>query len=466
MLEATLMLPSLLMSLYYRDGDALGFLYAISVILVVGGVLSYFVKPVQKDLFAREGLAVAGLGWIVMSALGGLPLVFSGVCNFWDALFEITSGFTTTGATIFLDVEALPHGILFWRCFTHWIGGMGVLVLTTALLPSAGVRGSFLARAETPGPAFSKLKPKLGDSSKVLYIIYAALTLFEALLLFCAGMSPFDAITHALSTAGTGGFSNRAISVGAYDSVAVEIIIACFMLFFGVNFAVYFKLLSREFKSAFGGEETRTYLILASVCTLVVAVSLIGYCGGFLTALRQSFFQVTSIMSTTGFSSTDFNLWPTFPKALLLLLMIPGSCAGSTAGGLKMIRGLLLVKLAGREVRRAFQPRKVHVIKLDGKPVPEEMLSQISVFFFFYIFLLLVGSLVLSLSGVDTTSAFTGSLACISNIGPGLSAVGPLGSFAVFSPAIKVFLSFLMLVGRLEIFPILALFTVSFWKNN
>ena len=466
MLEAVLMLPSFVMSLFYRDGDAPGFLYSMAILFAAGGILSHFVKPVQKDMFAREGLAVAGLGWIFLSALGGLPLVFSGVCGFWDSLFEITSGFTTTGATIFLDVESLPHGILFWRCFTHWIGGMGVLVLTTALLPSAGVRGSFLARAETPGPAFSKLKPKMGDSSKVLYVIYAALTLFEAILLCIAGMSPFDAVTHALSTAGTGGFSNRAISVGAYNSAVVEIIIACFMLFFGVNFAVYFKLLSREFKTAFNGEETRTYLILAGASTLVIAVSLIGYCGSFLTALRQSFFQVTSIMSTTGFSSADFNLWPTFPKVLLLVLMIPGSCAGSTAGGLKMIRALLLMKLAGREVRRAFQPRKVHVIKLDGKPVPEEMLSQISVFFFFYIFLMLVGTLVLSLSGVDTTSAFTGSLACISNIGPGLSVVGPLGSFAPFSPAIKVFLSFLMLAGRLEIFPILALFTASLWKNN
>lgn len=465
MLEATLMLPSFVISLSYRDGDQNAFLISIGVLLIVGLALTLSFRAEDKNMYTREGLAVAGLGWLALSALGGLPLVLSGVCGFTDAFFEITSGFTTTGATIFSSVEALPHGILFWRCFTHWIGGMGFLVLTTALLPSIGGKGGHLARAETPGPAFSKIRPKLGDSAKTLYIIYAALTALLFICLLIAGMNPFDAVTHAFGTAGTGGFSNLNASVGGYNSVAIEMIIAAFMLLFGLNFAVYFKLLSRDIKGAFTGEETWCFLGIVLVSTVAIALGLRPTVSTG-EAFRQSFFQVTSIVSTTGFSSVDFNLWPAFPKAVLLLLMLIGSCAGSTAGGLKLVRAILLVKIGKREVRRAFQPRKVHVIKLDGKAMPEEMLSQITVFFFLYIFLILVGAVVIAIDGADVLTAFTGSLACMSNIGPGLSAVGPTGSFGFLSPWVKVFLSFLMLAGRLEIFPVLALFHVSFWKKS
>ena len=465
LLEAALMLPSFFISLVYRDGDQTAFLISVGILLAVGLVFTLCFRAEDKNMYTREGLAVAGLGWLTLSALGGLPLALSGACGFADAFFEITSGFTTTGATIFTDVESLPHGILFWRSFTHWIGGMGFLVLTTALLPSIGGKGGHLARAETPGPAFSKIRPKLGDSAKTLYIIYAALTLLLFICLRAAGMSGFDAVTHAFGTAGTGGFSNLNTSVGGYGSAAIEIIIAVFMLLFGLNFAVYFKLLMGDVRGAFTGEETWCFLGIVTVSTLGIALNLRPITG-MRDALRQAFFQVTSIVSTTGFSSADFNLWPPISKTILLLLMLIGSCAGSTAGGLKLVRAILLVKIGGREARRAFQPRKVRVIKLDGKTVPEEMLSQITVFFFLYVFLILIGAVVIALDGADVVTAFTGSLACMSNIGPGLSAVGPMGSFAFFSPWTKVFLSLLMLAGRLEIFPMLALFCVSFWKKS
>lgn len=460
------MIPSFLLSLYYRDGDQIAILASIGITCAIGLALALTMRPTSKDIYAREGVAVAGIGWLAMSALGSLPFVLSGVCGFWDAFFETTSGFTTTGATILTNIEEVPRAILFWRSFTHWIGGMGVLVLTTALLPSIGGKGAYLARAETPGPAFSKIRPKVGDSAKTLYIIYAMLTVTLYFALRLAGMSAFEAVTHAFGTAGTGGFSTRGLSVGAFHSVAVEMIIAVFMLLFGINFAVYFKLLSRDFKGAFKGEETCLYFGLVAVSTLLIACNIRGLAGGFAQALRQSFFQVTSIVSTTGFSTADFNLWPPFSQAILLFLMLAGSCAGSTAGGLKLVRIILLFKLTRREVIRSFQPRKVNVVKLDGKSISEEMLGQIALFFVCYLLLFILGGVVMTADGADVVSAFTGSLACISNIGPGLGLVGPMGSFTDFSPLVKVLCSFLMLAGRLEIFPILALFHYTFWKHS
>ncbi len=466
LIEAALMLPALGVSFAYAEGDAPAFLLSIMTLAVVSLPLILFVKPKDQQMYAREGLAVAGLGWLFMSLLGGLPLFYNGSCGFIDAFFEITSGFTTTGATIMTDIEGLPQGILFWRSFTHWIGGMGVLVFTTAILPSIGGRGAHLARAESPGPTFSKLTPKLGDTAKALYLIYFALTLIETVALLLAGLSLYDAVIHAFGTAGTGGFSNRALSIGAYDNPAVEIIIAVFMFLFGVNFAVFFKLIMRDFRGAFKSQELKTYAAITLGSIIVLSVSLISHYGDFLTALRYAMFQVPTIMSTTGFATTDFNLWPSLSKMLLLSLMLFGACAGSTAGGLKMTRLVMLSKMARREIRRTFQPRKISVIKLDGKTVPEETLSQVSILFFCHVLLIIFGSIVVSFEGVSITTAFTTSLTCLSNVGPGLEMVGPMGSFAGYSPFTKVFLSFLMLAGRLELYPILILFSPAVWRRG
>ena len=466
LIEAMLMLPALGVSIAYGQGDAMAFVYSIIAILAVSLPLTLIFRPKDQQMYAREALSVAGLGWLLMSLLGGLPLVFSSVCSFVDAFFEITSGFTTTGATIMTDIEGLSNGLHFWRAFTHWIGGMGVLVFTTAILPTIGGRGAHLARAESPGPTFSKLTPKLGDTAKIMYMIYFVLTFIEIIALLLAGMNLFDAVVHAFSTAGTGGFSNRALSIGAFNNLAVEIIIAVFMFLFGVNFAVYFKLINRDFKGALKNEELKLYSLIAFCAILVITLNLIPYYGDFFTALRYASFQVPTIMSTTGYATADFNLWPSFSKMLLMILMLFGACAGSTAGGLKMTRLVMLLKTARREIRRAFQPRKIEVIKLDGKTVPEETLAQVSMLFFCHVCLMLVGAVVVSLEGVSFTTAITTSLTCISNVGPGLELVGPMGSFAGYSAPTKVFLSILMLAGRLELYPILILFSSAAWRRG
>ena len=465
-IESALMIPSLIVALCSGGSDALAFFLSILILLATGLPLSVFFKKGEGQLHTRDGLAVAGLGWLALSLFGGLPLVISGTCGFVDAFFEIASGLTTTGATIFPEVESLPKGILFWRSFTHWVGGMGILVFTTAILPSIGGRGAHLARAESAGPTFSKLTPKLGDTAKVLYLIYLALTIIETVALLFAGLPLYDAVIHAFGTAGTGGFSNRALSVGAFGNLAAEIIIAVFMFLFGINFAFYFKLINRDFKGAFKNEELKLYSLIAFGAILLITLNLKSYYGDFFTSLRYAAFQVPTIMSTTGYATADFNLWPSFSKMLLAALMLFGACAGSTAGGLKMTRLVMLLKMARREIRHAFQPRKVEVVKLDGKTIPEETLSQVSMLFFCHIMLIIAGAIVVSLEGVSFTTAFTTSLTCISNVGPGLELVGPMGSFAGYSWATKVFLSFLMLAGRLELYPILILFSPAVWRRG
>lgn len=467
LLEAALMVPSLGVALYYGQGDAGAFALTILLTALIGALPGFLLKPRRQDLRARDGMAVAGLSWAILSLFGALPAWISGaIPHLADAYFETVSGFTTTGSTILSEIQSLPRGVLFWRSFTHWIGGMGVLVLTVALLPKLSGRTAHLARAESPGPTFSKLMPKMGDSAKVLYLLYIGLSLVEVVLLMLAGMNLYDALIHTFGTAGTGGFSNYNANVAAFNSPAIEWIIAVFMMLFGVNFAVYFHLVRREYKLAVGTEELWAYGGIVLLSTLGITASLLLGGETLSKAARDSFFQVTSIISTTGFATADYNLWPLFAKGILGLLLFTGACAGSTAGGFKISRVVLLFKGAFRDLRHTLQPRKVSVVRFEGKVVSEETMSQLGIYCFLYAVLLLGGTLLICLEPIDLETAFSAVLTCLSNVGPGFGKVGPMENFGFFSAPAKLLLSFLMLAGRLEIYPILLLFAPSMWKKN
>ena len=468
LIEALAMAPSLAISLLYGDGDALALLSSMALLAALGFPAWRFAHPREQNLRAREGFLVVALSWVLLSAFGALPFVISGLIpNYIDAFFEAVSGFTTTGATLMGNFDGLPRGVMFWRSFTHWIGGMGVLVLTLALLPQMTGRSSHLVRAESPGPSLSKIVPKMGDTAKILYLIYGALTVIELAALIIAGMSPYDAAIHAMGTAGTGGFSNYGSSIGAFDSAVIDAIITFFMVLFGINFALFYRVLVGGWRDALRSEELRWYLALFAGSTLFVSLMILPQYGTFLNALRYGSFQVATIMSTTGYATADFNLWPQAVKALIVVLMFIGSCAGSTAGGIKVVRVGILCKLGCREVRRTFQPRKVQVVRFEGKGVEENRLTQVSAFFFVYVLLVLAGMFLVSLEGLyDLETNFTAALTCISNVGPGLGHVGPVENFSGYGPFAKVVLSLLMLAGRLELFPILVLFHPSAWRKG
>ena len=468
LIEALAMAPSLAISFLYGDGDALALLSSMALLAALGFPAWRFAHPREQNLRAREGFLVVALSWVLLSAFGALPFVISGLIpNYIDAFFEAVSGFTTTGATLMGNFDRLPRGVMFWRSFTHWIGGMGVLVLTLALLPQMTGRSSHLVRAESPGPSLSKIVPKMGDTAKILYLIYGALTMIELAALIIAGMSPYDAAIHAMGTAGTGGFSNYGSSVGAFDSAVIDAIITFFMVLFGINFALFYRVLVGGWRDALRSEELRWYLALFAGSTLFVSLMILPQYGTFLNALRYGSFQVATIMSTTGYATADFNLWPQAVKALIVVLMFIGSCAGSTAGGIKVVRVGILCKLGCREVRRTFQPRKVQVVRFEGKGVEENRLTQVSAFFFVYVLLVLAGMFLVSLEGLyDLETNFTAVLTCISNVGPGLGHVGPVENFSGYGPFAKVVLSLLMLAGRLELFPILVLFHPSAWRKG
>lgn len=468
LIEALAMAPSLAISLLYGDGDALALLSSMALLAALGFPAWRFAHPREQNLRAREGFLVVALSWVLLSAFGALPFVISGLIpNYIDAFFEAVSGFTTTGATLMGNFDGLPRGVMFWRSFTHWIGGMGVLVLTLALLPQMTGRSSHLVRAESPGPSLSKIVPKMGDTAKIFYLIYGALTVIELAALIIAGMSPYDAAIHAMGTAGTGGFSNYGSSVGAFDSAVIDAIITFFMVLFGINFALFYRVLVGGWRDALRSEELHWYLALFAGSTLFVSLMILPQYGTFLNALRYGSFQVATIMSTTGYATADFNLWPQAVKALIVVLMFIGSCAGSTAGGIKVVRVGILCKLGCREVRRTFQPRKVQVVRFEGKGVEENRLTQVSAFFFVYVLLVLAGMFLVSLEGLyDLETNFTAVLTCISNVGPGLGHVGPVENFSGYGPFAKVVLSLLMLAGRLELFPILVLFHPSAWRKG
>lgn len=467
LIEAVAMVPSLLIGIAHRDpNDATSLLFSALILTVLGLPMWLLAKPEENNMRAKEGFVIVALAWLLLSAFGAVPFVLSGMIpNYIDALFESVSGFTTTGATVLTRFDHLPHGVMFWRAFTHWIGGMGVLVFMLALLPQMTGRTSHLVRAESPGPSMSKIVPKMGDTAKILYLIYAALTLCEFVALMLAGMNVYDAAIHAISTAGTGGFSTYGESIAAFNSAVIEIIITVFMILYGVNFALYYHALIGDWKSIYKSEELRWYLGIYVFSVVFITFFITPMYGSFFTGLRYSSFEVASITSTTGFGVVDFNTWPQAAKALVLVLMFFGSCAGSTAGGIKTIRVALLCKLGLREVRRTFQPRKVQVVRFEGKGIEEAQLSQISIFFFVYIALILVGMFLISLENkFDVQTNFSAALTCVSNVGPGFGAIA--SDFAGYGPFAKCVLSILMLAGRLEMFPILVLFHPAIWRKG
>lgn len=467
LVEAALMVPSLIVALIYGQKDIMAFVYSILITAAAGAGPAYLVKPARDDLNPKDGVAFAGLSWIILSFFGALPFWISGaIPSLTDAYFETVSGFTTTGATILPEIESLPRGILFWRAFTHWIGGMGVLVFTVALLPRLSGRTAQLTKAESPGPTFSKILPRTSDSAKALYIIYIGLSLILFVVLLIAGMNVYDALIHTFSTAGTGGFNNYNNSVAAFQSPAIEWILGIFMMLFGINFALYFFLLRREFKQVAKNEELWVFLGIVGVSTLLITFNLLPSFESFGDAVRTAFFQVTSLISTTGYMSVDFDLWPAFSKVVLLMVMFTGACAGSTCGGVKVSRLIMLIKNGCREIKIAIHPRKVSVVRMEGKAVPENVLARAGGFLFFYIALWIIGSMLLTLDNIGILEAVTAVETCLSNVGPGLGALGPTQNFGSLSIFSKWVCSFLMLAGRLEFLPILCLFSIGLWRKN
>ena len=466
LIEAAAMLPSWIIALCYGDGDAPALLQSIVCILVPGLLLWILCKVKNPSMRAREGLIVVSLGWIMMSVCGALPFMFGHVINdFPSAFFEAVSGFTTTGATVVTEFEGFPRGLMFWRASTHWIGGMGVLVLTLAILPKVTGRTNHLVRAESPGPTMSKLVPKMGDSAKILYFIYLALTVLEILCLLLCGLNPYDAVLHAMSTAGTGGFSNYGASIAYFNSPAVEIVITVFMFLFGINFALYFKVLIGSWKEAVMDEELRWYVGIYLISSLLMSLFIRPLCPDAGTSIRYGFFQVASLTSTTGFGLLDPNQFSAAAQGLMFFLMFLGSCAGSTAGGLKTIRLVLLCKLGKREIVSTVNRRKVTVIRMDGKAVEEDMLHQVAVFCCLYFALFVVGSLLLSFeNSFGAIENITASLTCVSNVGPGFGGIA--SSFAGYGGYGKIVCSLLMLAGRLELFPLFVLMHPYLWKSR
>ena len=433
---------------------------------LLGFVLTRF-RPRTTAIYAREGFVIVGVGWILLSLLGALPYSLShSLPTYVDALFESASGLTTTGATVALNLEAMPRGVMFWRLFSHWIGGMGVLVFLMAVLPMSGEHSMHIFRAEVPGPTVGKLVPKARQTARVLYRIYIALTLLEAVFLLLGGMSVYDALLHAFATAGTGGFSTNPASIAGFHSRYLETVCAVFMMLFGVNFNLYFLLLIRRPRDVLRNEELRWYLGLVFGGALIISLGIRKLYGGFAMAFHQAFFNVNTIMSTTGFGTVDFTQWPEYCKWILLLLMFCGGCAGSTSGGMKLSRLMILVKTLFAEIRQMVHPRAVQRVEMDGRRIEERTIRAAAVFAVTYFALLLLFSLLISLDGVDLATGFTAALSCLSNVGPGMTGfIGPMGGFAFFSPRAKLFMTLAMLMGRLELYPILVLFSPRTWKK-
>ncbi len=469
MMESIFMIPAYLLSVGYKeDAASKAFLITILFTIVISAVLYMLTKGPKQKFYAKEGLVCVGICWIVLSLVGALPFFLSGsIPNYIDALFEIVSGFTTTGASILPEVESLSHGILYWRSFSHWIGGMGVLVLLLAVSTGNEQSKGFtmhILRAESPGPKVGKLVPKMKQTAEILYLLYILLTVLDIFFLLLGRMPVFDAICTAFGTAGTGGFGIKNDSIAGY-SPYIQNVCTVFMLLFGINFSCYYLLLLRHFKSVFKDQELRLYIASVLVSIGMITWNLRGFYGSFGETLRHAAFQVASIVTTTGFATTDFDLWPAFSKGILLCLMLVGACAGSTGGGFKMGRLLLILKGLRRSVRQIVHPGKVEVVRVNGRPVDEKVMDNTNAYLVAYTLIMGLSFLLISLDNFSVLTNISAVIACFNNIGPGLEQVGPACNFGDFSIFSKCVLIADMLAGRLEIFPILILFSRTTWKN-
>ena len=470
--EGIFLLPPLAISLFCKEWAAVrGFGYTLAIIVVLSGLLMLFCRKAGRLFGAREGLVCVGFSWIAMSLLGAFPFFFSGtIPNYINALFETVSGFTTTGASILSDVESLPNGLLYWRSFTHWVGGMGVLVFLLAF-PTGGEQGKgftmHLMRAESPGPDVGKLVPKMRQTATILYTIYIAMTVLNIIFLLAGKMPLLEALCTAFGTAGTGGFGIKNDSLASF-SPYIQNVTAVFMFLFGVNFSCYYLLLLKQFKSVFKDEELRWYLgiALSAVILICVNLRLHGVYDDIWENLRHSAFQVSSIMTTTGYTTADFDLWPSFSKGILLCLMVIGASAGSTGGGIKVARVLLIFKILRRNIRKILNPRKVMVVRNNGKAVDEKVLDNTNAYLAAYVIIIIVCFLLISLDNQSMETNISAVIACFNNIGPGMDAVGPMVNYSCYSNFSTVLLSIAMLAGRLEIFPILVLLSRSTWKDR
>lgn len=465
-LEALLLLFPLIVALVYKEYHlVLPFIIPMTLLLIIGFILSK-IQVGHKVTHSRDGLVIVGLSWIILSLFGCLPYLLSEeISSFPSAFFETVSGFTTTGATVIENVEILSKGLLFWRSFTNWIGGMGVLALVVAIVPNNDAESIYIIGSESPGPQLGKLVAKMRITSRILYLIYFALTFILLISLLFTGMSFFDSLVNTFSTAGTGGFSIRNLSIESYSRISVEIIITVFMFLFGVNFNIFYLILIGQVSNALRNEEVKWYLIIVVSSIILISFNIYSLYNNLGDAIRYSSFQVISIITTTGFSTINYDLWPSFAKWILVMLMFSGACASSSAGGLKISRIMILFKTTLREVKKLLHPRQVSTINMDNKTIDEATIRNVSVYFFLYIFLIIIGVLLISIDGFDLMTSFTSVLSSISNIGPGLGLVGPYGNFSIFSDFSKFVLSFMMLAGRLELFPILLLFFSKTYKS-
>ena len=464
-IEAACMMLPCLVAVIYGEREGLSFLYVAMAALLLGTII-ILKKPKDMKFYLKEGFVTTALSWIILSVVGALPFVLNGdIPNFTNALFETVSGFTTTGSTLVSDVEALSHASLFWRSFTHWIGGMGVLVFLLAILPMAGGSNMNLMKAESPGPSVGKLVPKVRDTAFYLYAIYFVMTVIEVVLLLFGGMNPFESLTISFGTAGTGGLSIWNDSI-AGCTVYQQWVIGVFMVLFGVNFTFYFLLVSGRIKQAFKIEEVRIYLAIIVFAVVTIAINIYDKIGSIGGTIRHSFFQVGSIITTTGYGTMDFDQWPAYSKTVLVMLMFVGACAGSTGGGIKVSRFIVVSKTVKKEIVSFLFPKSVKKIKMEDKVIGHETLRSINVYFMTYMMIFAFSLLLVSLENKDMTSNFTAVAATFNNIGPGLSQVGPTHTFEAYSTFSRYVFMFDMLAGRLELFPILLLFSPSVWKRK
>ena len=464
--EAGLLTLPLVCALWYKERCAWHILLTMGVALVLGLAMTLLSRPKTRVIYAKEGFCITALAWLFMSAVGALPFFLSGeIPNYIDAFFETVSGFTTTGASILTDVETMSKGLLFWRSFTHWIGGMGILVFVMAILPGVADRSIHIMRAEMPGPVVGKIVPKAKDTASVLYKIYIVMTVVLVILLCVGGMSFFESLIHAFGTAGTGGFGIKADSIAGY-SPYLQWVITVFMLLFGVNFNLYYLLLIRRFRTALQSTELWVYISIVLASVGLITANTLDLYAGFADALRHSAFQVSSIITTTGYATTDFDLWPGFSKGILLTLMFVGACAGSTGGGIKVSRVVLLVKSVFRQLRQLVHPRSVNAVKFEGRTVEDATLNGVGTYLAAYVFCFGIILILLFLESKNFVTHFSAAAACFNNIGPGMGMVGPTANYAGYSAFSKIVLSFAMLLGRLEIYPLLIALYPGTWRRK